>query len=57
MTCTMLIAAPIMCVGGVIMALQEDVGLSWLMALVSVPAMVVAIGPLIPRLDDPPVPV
>jgi ATP-binding cassette, subfamily B, multidrug efflux pump len=42
-TCTMLVAAPIMCVGGVIMALREDVGLSWLM-LVSVPAMIVAIA-------------
>ena len=30
MTCTMLVAAPIMCVGGVVMALREDVGLSWL---------------------------
>jgi ATP-binding cassette subfamily B protein len=30
MTCTLMIAAPIMCVGGVIMALREDVGLSWL---------------------------
>ena len=39
-TCTMLIAAPIMCVGGVIMALREDVGLSWLMG-VSVPVLVV----------------
>lgn len=42
-TCTMLVAAPIMCVGGVIMALREDVGLSWLM-LVAVPAMVIMIG-------------
>ena len=42
-TCTMLVAAPIMCVGGVIMALREDVGLSWLM-LVAVPAMVLLIG-------------
>ena len=31
MTCTMMVAAPIMCVGGIIMALREDVGLSWLM--------------------------
>jgi ATP-binding cassette subfamily B protein len=30
MTFTMLIAAPIMMVGGVVMALREDVGLSWL---------------------------
>ena len=36
MTCTMLVAAPIMCVGGIIMALREDVGLSWLL-VVSVP--------------------
>ena len=26
MTCTMLVAAPIMCVGGIIMALRQDVG-------------------------------
>jgi ATP-binding cassette subfamily B multidrug efflux pump len=46
LTCTMLVAAPIMCVGGVIMALREDVGLSWLM-LVSVPVLVLAIGLII----------
>ncbi len=39
LTCTMLIAAPIMCVGALIMALQEDVGLSWLVGVV-VPVMV-----------------
>jgi len=37
-TCTMLVAAPIMCVGGIIFALREDLGLSWLM-IVCVPAM------------------
>ncbi len=42
-TCTMLVAAPIMCVGGVVMAIKTDLGLSWLMA-VSVPVMVIAIG-------------
>jgi ATP-binding cassette subfamily B protein len=42
MGCTMLVAAPIMCVGGVVMALREDVGLSWLM-LVAVPLMIGAI--------------
>jgi ATP-binding cassette subfamily B protein len=42
-TCTILVAAPIMCVGGIIMALREDVGLSWLM-LVCVPVMVIAVG-------------
>jgi len=48
-SCTMLVAAPIMCVGGVAMALQEDVGLSWLMA-VCVPVLIVAIGLVIVRM-------
>jgi ATP-binding cassette subfamily B protein len=46
LTFTMLVAAPIMMVGGVIMALREDVGLSWLM-LVSVPVLAVSIGLII----------
>ncbi|MFI0424546.1 ABC transporter ATP-binding protein [Spongiactinospora sp. 9N601] len=33
MMCTMFVAAPLMCVGGVIMAVREDVGLTWLMVL------------------------
>ncbi len=49
LTCTMLVAAPIMCVGGVIMALREDLGLSWLM-LVSVPLLIVAIGLIIRKM-------
>lgn len=38
LTCTMLITAPIMMVGGVVMALHQDAGLSWLL-LVSVPVL------------------
>ena len=34
MTCTLLVAAPITCVGGIIMALREDVGLSWIITVV-----------------------
>ena len=49
MSCTMLVTAPIMCFGGVIMALQEDVQLSWLM-VVCVPVLVVAIGSVIVRM-------
>ncbi|MFI7575145.1 ABC transporter ATP-binding protein [Micromonospora sp. NPDC049497] len=49
MSCTMLVAAPIMSVGGVVMALREDVGLSWLM-LVSVPVLAVALGLIIRRM-------
>jgi ATP-binding cassette, subfamily B, multidrug efflux pump len=46
LTCTVLVAAPIACVGGVILALHEAVGLSWLM-LVSIPVLVIAIGLII----------
>ncbi|MHB8688741.1 MAG: ABC transporter ATP-binding protein [Candidatus Dormibacteraceae bacterium] len=49
MTCTLMVAAPIMCVGGIIMALRQDVGLSWLM-LVSIPALAVAIGLIVVRM-------
>jgi ATP-binding cassette subfamily B protein len=49
MTCTLMVAAPIMCIGGIIMALRQDVGLSWLM-LVSIPALVVAIGLIVVRM-------
>ena len=31
---TMLVIAPIMCVGGIVMALREDLGLSWLLVVV-----------------------
>ncbi|RKR92092.1 ATP-binding cassette subfamily B protein [Micromonospora pisi] len=48
-TCTLLVAAPITCVGGVIMALREDAGLSWLM-LVCVPVLVLAIGMIIRKM-------
>ena len=41
MGCTVLIVAPIMCVGGVVMAIHQDAGLSWIL-LVSVPVLVVA---------------
>jgi ATP-binding cassette, subfamily B, multidrug efflux pump len=40
---TMMLMAPIMMVGGIIMALREDVGLSWLVA-VAVPVLGAAIG-------------
>jgi ATP-binding cassette subfamily B protein len=49
MTCTMMVGAPIMCVGGIIMALRQDLGLSWLM-VVSVPALVLSIGSIVTRM-------
>ncbi|MGW1057162.1 ABC transporter ATP-binding protein [Micromonospora rubida] len=48
MSCTMLVGAPIMSVGGVVMALREDVGLSWLM-LVCVPVLALALGLIVRR--------
>jgi ATP-binding cassette, subfamily B, multidrug efflux pump len=49
LTCTLLVAAPITCVGGVILALREDVGMSWLM-LVCVPVLLVSIGLIIAKM-------
>jgi ATP-binding cassette subfamily B multidrug efflux pump len=41
LTCTMLITAPIMSIGGIFMAVHQNAGLSWLL-LVSVPVLAVA---------------
>ncbi len=49
LTCTMMVSAPIMCVGGIIMALRQDVGLAWLIAL-SVTVLVAAIGLIVSRM-------
>jgi ATP-binding cassette subfamily B protein len=49
MTCTMLVSAPILAIGGIVLALQQDLQLSWLMA-VSVPVLIVAIGLVIVRM-------
>jgi ATP-binding cassette subfamily B protein len=46
---TMMVMAPIMMVGGVIMALRQDLGLSWLVA-VAVPVLAVAIGFIVSRM-------
>ena len=49
MSATLLVMAPIMMVGGVVMALRQDVGLSWLM-LVSVPVLGLAVTMIIRRM-------
>ncbi len=49
MTCTLFVSAPILAVGGVIMAMQQDLGLSWLMA-VSIPVLLVSIGFIVSRM-------
>ena len=49
MACTLMIGAPIMCVGGIVMAMREDIGMSWLIA-VCVPVLAVAIGLIVTRM-------
>ncbi len=49
MTCTMLVSAPMLAIGGIIMALQQDVDLAWIM-FVAVPVMLVVIGLIVSRM-------
>ncbi|SFJ39910.1 ATP-binding cassette, subfamily B [Amycolatopsis sacchari] len=49
MVCTLLVIAPITGVAGIILALREDVGLSWLL-LVCVPVLLIAIGSIVVRM-------
>ncbi|SDH24724.1 ATP-binding cassette, subfamily B [Leifsonia sp. 98AMF] len=49
MTCTLLVSAPILAVGGIVLAMQQDIDLSWLIA-VSVPALLVAVSIIIARM-------
>jgi len=46
MTCTLLIAAPLTAAGGLVMALREDVQLTWILA-VAIPVLVLSIGTVI----------
>ena len=49
LSCTLMVMAPIMMVGGIIMAIREDLGLSWLIA-VTVPVLAVLLGFIISRM-------
>ncbi|GAA0420613.1 ABC transporter ATP-binding protein [Leifsonia naganoensis] len=49
MTCTLLVSAPILAIGGIILAMQQDIELSWLIA-VSVPVLLIAVGLIISRM-------
>jgi ATP-binding cassette, subfamily B, multidrug efflux pump len=49
LSATMFIAAPITMIGGVLMALREDVGLSWLVA-VAVPLLAISVGLVVLRM-------
>jgi ATP-binding cassette, subfamily B, multidrug efflux pump len=49
MSCTMLLAAPITIIGGVIMALRQDAGLTWLL-LVSIVALVASLAAIVSQM-------
>jgi ATP-binding cassette subfamily B protein len=49
MGATMLVSAPMLAIGGIVMALRQDVGLSWLIG-VSVPALLLIAGVVISRM-------
>jgi len=49
LACTLMVMAPIMMVGGIVMAIREDVGLSWLVA-VTVPVLALCLGLIVIRM-------
>jgi ATP-binding cassette subfamily B protein len=49
MTCLIAVSSPIMMVGGVLMALREDRGLGWILAVV-VPALFLSVGFVVSRM-------
>ena len=49
MTCTLLVSAPILAIGGIILAMRQDLQLSWLIA-VSVPVLLIAVSMIIVRM-------
>ncbi|TFH51823.1 ABC transporter ATP-binding protein [Actinomyces viscosus] len=49
MSCTMLVTAPVMAVGGIIMAVTKAPSLAWLIA-VSVPTLLIAVGLIVRRM-------
>ncbi len=49
MTFTLLVSAPILAVGGVVMALQQDLELSWIM-VVAIPVLLLTIGLIVGRM-------
>jgi len=49
MSCTLLVSAPILAIGGVIFAVRQDATLSWIL-VVAVPALLVGIGLIITRM-------
>lgn len=49
MSATLMVAAPMLSIGGVVMAIRQDAQLSWLIA-VSVPALLIGVGLIVSRM-------
>jgi len=49
MGATMLVSAPLLAIGGIIMALRQDIGLSWIIAVI-VPILLLVVGVIISRM-------
>src|SRR3954469_3862977 len=49
MTCTLLVAAPITAIGGIVLALRADVGLSWILT-VSIPLLLLCVSLVVSRM-------
>src|SRR6188768_1778128 len=49
MTCTLLVAAPLTAIGGLIMAMREDVQLTWIL-VIAIPVQLICIGNIILRM-------
>ncbi|MEN3272315.1 MAG: ATP-binding cassette, subfamily multidrug efflux pump, partial [Actinomycetota bacterium] len=49
MTCTMAVTAPMTIIGGIFLAMRQDIGLSWLLA-VAIPVLAVALGTIVSRM-------
>jgi ATP-binding cassette subfamily B multidrug efflux pump len=49
MGATMLVSAPLLAIGGIIMALRQDIGLSWIIAVI-VPLLIVIVGLIVSRM-------
>lgn len=49
MTSTLMISAPMLAIGGIIMAVRQDLGLSWLM-VVSIPVLIIVVALIIVRM-------
>ncbi|KQX08249.1 MULTISPECIES: ABC transporter ATP-binding protein [unclassified Leifsonia] len=49
MGATMLVSAPLLAIGGVIMAIRQDIGLTWIIAI-AVPALLIVAGLIISRM-------